>query len=61
MEGLVQMSIIIERRTSLGWWEPVAAAITWTIAEAIGRMLAKNGDNVRARSGSTIVEYTEIP
>lgn len=56
---LTDMKITIQRYCGKSRWETVACADTWTIADAIGNMLAANGDQVRAFGGKTVIEYTK--
>lgn len=53
------MPITIYRKGYPNRWEAVATAKVWTIADAIGNMLSRNGDEVRATCGSLTVNYTD--
>ena len=53
------MKITIQRYCGRSRWETVAQANVWSIADAIGNMLAANGDQVRAICDKTVVEYTK--
>lgn len=51
------MQITIYRKGHRNRWEAVATANAWSIADAIGCMLSKSGDEASAMCGSLTIYY----